>query len=357
MGEAGGDLKICIALPTAFGDMERSVVVRDIRDGIVTALDVHYASGGVRVEPEFLYASSIDTIRHVFTAMARDQRFVGILGGIFSADAAVVAKAAAGTGLPCLVPAATADDLAEIADNVVQLNTTFRTRGVLLADYVFSAHRNASVGVLAPLDDVSRALTEAFIDRAKDLALRVEAVSWYAPGTNDLRSAYKALAERMSPYDTSSLLLVPTASRDNITALLKGYRQAGLKAKLLGAGDWNDPELLLSLLREDMRMEFESDYAVNTGFSQYRDFRSSYLKRTGREPGRDAVFGYDAARFFLNVISLGSYHREDLLRRMRRIWLGLRSPIDLRHGRSNRGLNIMRFSNGRIMRIATIPDL
>jgi hypothetical protein len=78
--------------------------------------------------------------------------------------------------------------------------------------------------------------------------------------------------------------------------------------------------------------------------------------RTGRAVTRHAVFGYDAARFLLNALVPGTDTRQETMRRMRRPYVGVRSPIDLSSGNSNRGLNIMTISGGAIIRLTTIPE-
>ena len=310
----------------------------------------------MRVFPEQIYCSSPDSLQRLLRGLAADAATIGIIGGVFSADAAVVAHAAQGSGLPCILPAATAENLSSPGGTVFQLNTPFSVRGALLAEYVARNKPHARVAVLAPLESFARSMAVAFVDRARELSLSVEIVSWYSQGTKDFRSQYKAVAAKIAPSDSAAVLFLPVPTWDIAAALLDGARVGGFRATLLGAGDWNHPALYANSTMEGMRVEFESDYAVVTGFSQYQAFKTAFEKRTGREVSRHAVFGYDAARFLLNALSPGFDTRQEMLRRMRIVYVGLRSPIDVSEGQSNRGLNIMTVSRGKITRLTTIPE-
>ncbi|MDH7515756.1 MAG: ABC transporter substrate-binding protein [Bacteroidota bacterium] len=358
LGDVGATPIICIALPAASEETERNRVVRDMRDGILSAIDLHNAQGGLPVDVECIYASTSDTFRTLFASMARDRRNIGIIGGVFSEDALSLAQGAGGTGIPCVVPAATAEELTTCGENIIQMNSTFKTRGSILADYVAATRPSAKIAVLAPLEGFARLIAEAFIERARSNRLKLEVVSWYSSGTMDLRPQYKTVAEKISPSDTTAVLFVPLSTAEILPRILRGYLQGGFRAIVLGAGDWNRPDILTQCMEgRDLTVEFESDYAVMEGSSQYRDFAQAYRRRTGREPTRDAVFGYDAARFFLAAVSAGSLHRPDILCRLRKACLVLHSPVDLRHSRSNRALNIMRFNMEGVSRLLTIPDL
>ncbi|MBL0175390.1 MAG: ABC transporter substrate-binding protein [Ignavibacteria bacterium] len=352
---AAAPARIAVVLPAPFDDLERNLVVRDLRDGLLTALDMHRQLGGAPVETELIVSSSTDSIRRVLRRLAGEERIVGIIGGVFSADASLLSRAASGCGVPCVIPAATAEDLATAGGNIFQLNTPFAVRGAVLAEYLATRNPVPRVAVLAPIETFARAIASAFIDRAKELSVPIEIVSWYAPGTKDYRSQYKTIAGRIPPDDSAAVLFLPVPSREQAAAILAGARAAGVRATLLGAGDWNHPALFTTSGMEGLRMEFESDYAVHTGFSQYLAFESAYRARTQRDVTRHAVFGYDAARFFLNALPADPQDRGALLRRLRAVYIGLRSPIDLSTGQANRGINIMTVQGGRISRLTTIP--
>lgn len=356
LAEPGDSLIVAVALPEPADSSGEAAMQRDMDAGILTAFRIHHARGGLPVRAVHVPPAVFDTLEGYFHTLRGDRRVVGIIGGMFSADAAIIARAARGTGIPCIIPAATAADLVSVAPNIIQLNTPFAARGSLLARHAARTFPRARYAVLAPLEGFARPIAERFVETGRALGLDIAVVSWYASGTKDFRAQYKTVTEKIGRPDSTVVLFAPVASTDDLLSVLAAYKQSGCRAVLLGAGDWNHPELLERYATPDMTIIFESDYAVNPGFSQYRDFFYAYRGETRREPSRSAVFGYDAARFFLSAMSGGSLLRDDILIRMRTNFLGLRSPIDLRDQNVNMGINVMAFERGRVVRIATVPD-
>jgi hypothetical protein len=338
-----------IVLPSPH-DMLTAKEIRDFKDGVLTAVEEFRGSRPLPIEVSVGYAPSNDSLRGLVDALANDASLVGIIGGIYHADAAVLARAAGRRAVPCLIAALLPDSLPSASPTVFQLGATARTRGELLARHVTAAYAGWRTAVLAPLDSPARDIASGFIDAMKRAGRSPAVVSWYAPGASDLRSQFKTIADQLAGDDSLAILFVPVSSSDAIPVVLSGYQASGLRSLIVGAGEWDHPELLNRERLMRCPVYFESDYYIAGKDSTFRHFEYAYLVQSQRLASRHAVLGYDAAAFFLSALSSGSLRREDVVARLRTVYHGLRGPIAFPGRQINQGVTIFRYEDRSVYR-------
>ena len=337
-------------------DMTMAGDVLAFRDGVLTALNEYRDSGGIEVEIDVAYAPTTDSLQSAVTAMAANPRMIGILGGVFSDDAAALAKAGARTDIPCLISALVADSLPAGPKTVFQLGTTARTRGELTARYLTRAFATWSIAVLAPLESDSREIAQGFIEEAKRLNHPPSVVSWYSLHAQDLRVQFKTISEKLRGHDSLSILFAPISDASAIHRVLAGYQAGGLRSQIVGAGEWDHPDMFPGDKLPQRPVLFESDYYIALKDSAYRHFEYAFLVQSKRLASRKAVLGYDAAKFFLSSLSSGSLQRESVAARLRRVYFGLRGPIAFPGRQTNQGTTIYRYEDQTVIKHTTIPE-
>jgi ABC-type branched-subunit amino acid transport system substrate-binding protein len=93
---------------------------------------------------------------------------------------------------------------------------------------------------------------------------------------------------------------------------------------------------------------FTSDYFVDFNSDEYYNFNDKFISVTGKDVNRNALYGYDAAKFVLTAIRNSEFGRENLRIKMisGMISSGMHNNISFDEKRVNRFLNIVRYKDG-----------
>lgn len=335
-------IRIVAALPLHEKDMQRAAVVRDLRDGILAALDLHREEKKHAVEFELIDNSDQDSLRSAIDRLDRDNRVMVLLAGAFSDDAEIVARMAAEKGMLVLLPTATADGLSRIGSNVFQLNTPILQRARLLADFSFLELDAQEAIVIAPGQTYARSMAEAFMVRGKEMGMAVRHAGWYGAGGESATDICRRIA---SSGVKNGILFAPVQSRDDIVAVLKGMSDAQLSLPVVGGGNWNHPDIIARHAR-DFTLYVESDVNADTTTDTYRRLAAAFAERSPRPLSREALFGADAMNIALAVTGPGPCTRKEARKRIADVFEGLRAPVNFLEQRVNAAMNIIECRNG-----------
>jgi ABC-type branched-subunit amino acid transport system substrate-binding protein len=263
-------------------------------------------------------------------------------------------KATAGSDIPVILPTATADDLA-VGDEVFQLNVPFSVRGKVLAEYVRDDLKARTVAILAPLRSFARDIAESFKNHARKIGLQVDVVSWYRPGTDDMNRQFNTLRTRQFG-DSIEVLFAPVESPSEIPLILEGVANTHVTNTILGAGDWNYPDSIAAYIRPNIRVEFATEYALDSARTDYNTFAAYYRSLTNMKPSKHAVFGYDAAGLLMRSLCGNSRTRAEVMKELLEPYNGIHSLIALSPQRQNTALTIMRYRNRTVYKVKTIKE-
>lgn len=335
-------VRIVAAFPLHEKDPRRAAVVRDLRDGVLAALDLHREGKKHMVEFELIDNSDKDSLRRALDRLDRDNRVMVLLAGAFSDDAEIVARMAAEKGMVVLLPTATADGLSREGSNIFQLNTPILQRARLLADFSYLELDAQEAIVIAPGQTYARSMAETFMTRAKELGMTVRHAGWYGAGGENATDICRRIADSGVK---NGILFAPVQSRDDIVAVLKGMSDAQLSLPVVGGGNWNHPDIIASHAR-DLTLYFESDVDADTTADAYGRLSSAFGQRSPRPLSREALFGADAMRIALAVTGPGPCTRKEVRKRIADVFEGLRAPVNFLEQRVNAAMNIIECRRG-----------
>ena len=334
-------VRIIAALPLHERDPRRASIVRDLRDGMLAALDMHQGDRAGRVAFEVIDCGNPDSLASSVAQLDRDHRAMVLIGGAFSEDAESVSRSAGGKGMLVLLPTATADGLTRFGSNIYQLNTPMTQRARLLADFVTLDLDARTAVIVAPARNFPRAMAEAFAARCGQLGLTVLHTAWYE-GKEEAKTACRRIAELGVK---NGILFAPVQDKDDIAAVLEGMAAARLTMPVVGGGNWNHPDLIERHGR-NRTIYFEADVAPDTAAPRYQKLADAFLARATRSITREALFGADAMAIALAVTAGGSATREDARKRIANVFDGLRAPVNFLDERVNASMNIVEYHDG-----------
>jgi hypothetical protein len=140
-----------------------------------------------------------------------------------------------------------------------------------------------------------------------------------------------------------------SASREAET-VLRTLSQLLVHARLLGAGDYNDRDMLARFTDFPDTISFESDYAPDTSGARYLSFLSEFRKERQMASPKHALFGFDAAAMVLEALKGGSGGRERVMKTLQNPYIGLRSTIVFSSSCQNQALTVLRYHRGKLFR-------
>ncbi len=341
---ADGPPRIAVALPTKETEPQRAGIMRDIRDGILSALDIHREMQRFPVLIELLDSRDEDSLRHAIKRLDADPRAMVLIAGAFSEDAATVSRLAAERGLLVLIPTATAEGLTDPGSNVFQLNTPILQRARLLADFSQIELGAREAIVIAPDHSYARSMADAFMERCRALDIPVRLAGWYGKDKAEVQRICRTLAGSGAK---NCILFAPVQTRDDIVSVLEGIREAQITLPIVGGGNWNHPDLL-ERLGQGTVLYFESDVVVDSSTAAYAALRRAFSVRSSRPLSREALFGHDAMQIALKVLSDEFCTRKSVRRGIMGTFEGLRAPVSFLRHRVNCSMNILVFKGGTI---------
>jgi len=343
---AQGSISIAALLPSKTVHHGSTQIVREMLEGMLTAIDVFQASRERIVELRLIEASRADSIEIFVHEQIADTSVKALLCGVFSSEARIGAAAAAGSDLLCIIPAATEEGLHLLGENIFQMNIPLADRASLLADYSMLEIDANNVGILRHSDVVAAKMADAFAERWKRLGKSGALVfDWECD--RDIESAL--LEYERSDGAKIDLLFAPAMSLRDISNILSGIAATGCSAIVLGCGDWYYPSILRKYRKQVVIFESDSWYELSD--PQMLTARDAYVARSGRSFSKHAMFGYDACMLALECAVSSNGRRSAMLRNMHDVFQGVRSVIDFTTGGRNACLMLFRSEAGEIKQL------
>ncbi|MBE0645088.1 MAG: hypothetical protein IH600_13475 [Bacteroidetes bacterium] len=346
--ETSEPVRIAVALPMHEKDARRSGAVRDLRDGMLAALDMHRTKKKTPVIMELLDSGNEDSLRNAMRRLDMDERAMVLLAGAFSDDAERVCRIAGELGPLVLIPTATAEELTTYGSNIFQLNTPILHRARLLADFCYLELDAHEAIVLAPDHSYAHAMADAFMDRCRILKIPVQLAGSYGKNEEEVKQICHKIASMNGVKN--GILFAPVQSRDDIVAVLNGIHEAGLTLPVVGGGNWNHPDLL-ARYGKGLTLYFESDVVEDTSSVEYKNLRETFSNRSSRALSREALFGFDAMNIALSLIDNVGSSRKSVREGIKDVFEGLRAPVNFQQQRVNAAMNILMSRNGSVRRL------
>ena len=158
------------------------------------------------------------------------------------------------------------------------------------------------------------------------------------------------------PVTAINALYVPISSGQEIGMVSTQLVYFNLHTLVLGSGEWNNLSELDANKRYCKGIEFESDSFVDSGNASYSMFLNEFVARFKKNPSKNSLFGYDAARMMLSLAAAGATTRESLTHALAAVrgYQGLHSRISLVGRRVNPWVHVLRYTGDSIERVGEV---
>ena len=133
-------------------------------------------------------------------------------------------------------------------------------------------------------------------------------------------------------------------------------RYFNFQTQLLGNGSWYEPNELEQHRQYSNGVIFSTDMYLEEINQQYQQFVKQFRSTFSKDPTKNSIIGYDAAKLLLNTLRRGAGGRESIASALRssQTMQGIHSKISLDPRRVNSCLTILQYKNRSIRKIGEI---
>ena len=284
----------------------------------------------------------IKMIKEEFTSL---NSLVAIVGPIFSNEVRAALKEFNDYDIPIISPTATDDDLTGLNPNFFQANPSFSTRGKVMAQYIFYVENKRFVSVINSINGYSPLLASNFSEEFERLGGTVLRRETFKDTTTDFSMP---LLNIYSDSLTTQGIYIPLSDNSVTPYIFSELIKFYTKIPMYGNQDWFTAKGFETAPEISNNLIFTSDYFVDFNSDEYYNFNDQFISVTGKDVNRNALYGYDAAKYVLTAFRNSEFGRENLRTKMisGMISSGMHNNISFDERRVNRFLNIVRYKDG-----------
>jgi branched-chain amino acid transport system substrate-binding protein len=321
----------------------------EILEGIKYAVSEYNSSHenekiGLVVENTKMDKSKIDSIKIEFQNIPNLR---AVIGPIFSNEVRIAINDFQDTDIPIISPTATDSGLTSKNNNFFQANPPFSLRGKVMADYVYRVENKERLAVLYSTDGYSPLLATTFMNEFQKIGGEIFASGSYKSNSFSLSEPVSQIA---AYQDTLQGIYIPLADKIDVPAIFSQLvQQDTIVTSIFGNQDWFYAKGFESAPAFSKNLTFTSDYFINYSDSNFIHFSRNFFNTTNIDPNRNVLYGYDSARYLLDIIENSSNSRYAVKRKMESgiTVKGFHNNISFKKDHINKYLNIVRYRNGK----------
>jgi ABC-type branched-subunit amino acid transport system substrate-binding protein len=255
-----------------------------------------------------------------------------ILGPVLSQDAIVSASMVMGKNTTMLTPTATEEGIAQLGDNIYQMNVSIGTLARKIASYAMDNLNMREFAILAPSTEYGITMANSFKDELKKKNIEVVAEEYFEEGANDFGAQFGSLrnkllqkyferqaAEKGSVYkgivsrndsikykDTSLTVngLFMPAESDDIVMLAPQVAFNRIKTQILGSNGWQSKKVLQDGSTYVQGALISATVEPDQNSKEWLDFKTAFKHRFRYDADRICALGYDAANLIINAVRM-----------------------------------------------------
>jgi ABC-type branched-subunit amino acid transport system substrate-binding protein len=260
-----------------------------------------------------------------------DQHNVSIIiGPVLSQTATVTAAMLMGKPAIMLSPTATDEGIADIGDNIFQMNVTIGVLGRKIARYAIDNLSIKEFVIMAPRTPYGEILAASFRDEVKSNNGEIVAEEYFDEGANDYRENFQNIRKTLLLRHLERLALVQgidfngTVSRrdsllyadstlaigglfmpaeaEDIVMLAPQVMFNRIRTQLLGSSGWHQQKVITDGKKYVVNAIISTSFELDQSAKEWTDFVKLYKSKYNAEPDRIAALGYDAASLIINAI-------------------------------------------------------
>ncbi len=299
-----------------------------VKNGLELALAEHNKT---RFPVRFIYRDSAGAVpvARLVNGLANEDRVIGIIGPLLSADAINAAREAQRQMVPLLALAQT-EGLPQVGNFIFRDTVTAEQQVKALVDYA-KADQRISFSVLRPQTRSGQQMTQLFETMVRRSGGELVDVISYPEGTTDFRGQIEQLLwsnrSRPIPEEKSGgleppeyplppfhALFIPDFA-ENISLIAPQLMFYGIKdVLLLGINGWYSPELINRAGRFLDNAVFVEAFYADSRAPEVRRFVELYRRTYGEEPSVLEAQAFDAASLMLATVDRPEVANRDDLR-------------------------------------------
>ena len=274
-------------------------VGQSTKNGIELAVDEINQAGGVSGRKIELIVEDDKGIPDQSAAAVA--RLVGqvhaVVGGAAAPSSLVAAPKAQEAKVPMITLASDDPKVTAAGDYIFRVASLDSVQGEEMAKYAANNIKAKTAAILSEENsDYSRELAQSFEKNFSQLGGQITEKQSYAPADQDFKRQLTAI-QSANP----DVIYIP-GRYNQAGVIAREARELGLKAVLLGADGWNDPQLF-QLGGDALDGAYiTSHYSADDPVQAVRDFTSAYKKRYGNPPDQTAARAYDAMKVLADAL-------------------------------------------------------
>ena len=221
-------------------------------------------------------------------------KIYGLVGAVFSSVSLAIAPKAEATKTIMISPSSTHKDLPKKGRYIFRTIMSDSVQAEVFAKYVAQVAQIKTVAVLYIKNDYSQGLAEDFKTVYEKEGGKVIAMETGIQGDKDFKTQLTKI-KGLKP----EALYIPNYVAE-MAQILEQANQLGLKAKILSADGYSNPEIFKLAGKLADGVVFSNTESDNAAVSE--KFKADYMKKWGKEPDAFSFNSYDAANILINAI-------------------------------------------------------
>jgi hypothetical protein len=201
--------------------------------------------------------------------------------------------------------------------------------------------------VLYSTDGYSPLLASTFMNESNKIGGEIFASGSYKSNSFLLNEPVSQIA---AYQDTLQGIYIPLADKIDVPAIFSQLvQQDTIGTRIFGNQDWFYAKGFESAPAFSENLTFTSDYFINYSDSNFIHFSRNFFNTTNIDPNRNVLYGYDTAKYLLDIFEKSGNSRYAVKRRMESgiTIKGFHNNISFNKDHINKYLNIVRYKNGR----------
>lgn len=317
----------------------------EVLEGIKYAVDEHNKRAVNKIGLIVKNISDEKEIKSVSIELEKNKSVKVILGPLFSSDVKRVLAALKDSDIPIISPTATDDDLVSVSQNFYQANPGFYQRGKILAEYLISFEGKRKMAIINSIDGYSPIIASAFEEEFKKSGGQILFRDSFKNNTSISSTGLKKLGEFKNSLEG---IFIPLSDKSEAAFMLSQLFQNEIDLPIYGNQDWMLAKGLETATSLSNKLVFTSDYFIDYNDVDYMNFSRDFNIKTNADVNRNILYGYDAAKYILNIIDNTIPERTKIRNKMEsgtKI-MGYHNDISFSSERINLNLNIVKYNNG-----------
>lgn len=318
----------------------------DVLEGIKYALHEYNSLAGNRfaliIKNTKRDSSQISSL---IREIASGDNYSAVIGPLFSDETRFFLEASKKISVPLISPTATDENLQSGNKSFYQANTSMELHGKVMAQYLYYVENKRSIAALFPVSGNANVIGKSFVSEFKNLGGKILGQTY---SSKKLITGSFTLDFKKSLKEIEGIFL-PINDNGFIPVILSAMVKNEIDLPIYGNQDWFTTKGLETSSALSEKLTFTSDSFIDFQDEDVVTFSRNYLETTGKEINLNNLYGYDAAKYLLKILTFSERNsiRFEEAVAMSEPFSGVHNSIDFENGNVNSYLNIVRHHQGK----------